>query len=240
MFCFLGWAINFYGLMRGLLLFGYEQLASLSCMGKDGKIRNPCLISNTMPLSCKKKSPENGLAKLDITMKRSTNVMSPTSNCTSIAAIGVSNCPFATMIWKSGKGPSFWIIGLQFHCVFQSRPLRWPWIGSSYRLGCQLLNVLENATFLFCFFYDGLPKMVENLYFHRGLISAVGQFLLSMTDCCVDWFGWKKIGKWDSVDVPGNWGLIVHHRSSTACHIVFDTCESSMMSSSSICSNGLL
>ena len=42
-----------------------------------------------------------------MTMKRSLNKISPTSNWSSTVALGVSKCPFATNRWKSGDGPSF-------------------------------------------------------------------------------------------------------------------------------------
>ena len=42
-------------------------------------LRNFCVISNTVPLRWKIKSPIEGLASLDMTMNRSTNVISPTS-----------------------------------------------------------------------------------------------------------------------------------------------------------------
>ena len=96
--CFPGQSIILCGLSRGSVTFGYEVLASLSCMEKHEKLRTLRFISNRVPLRCKKKSPIKWLANLAMIMKRSTNVISPTSNCNSVVAIGVSNCPLATMI----------------------------------------------------------------------------------------------------------------------------------------------
>ena len=79
-------------------------------MGKDGKLRVPCLISKTKPLRCKCKSAVKGFAILAVTMNRSTNLMSPILNCNYVVAIGVSNCPFAIMIQKSGGRLSLRII----------------------------------------------------------------------------------------------------------------------------------
>ena len=89
-------------------MFGYKLLSSLSCVENDGKLRTPCLKSNTVPLGCHR-SPIKGLAKLEMTMNCSRKVKSQTLYCNSVFAIGISNCPLATMIWTSGGGRPFWI-----------------------------------------------------------------------------------------------------------------------------------
>ena len=55
-------------------------------------------------ISLKEHSPIIGPVKCSITMKISWNSMSPPSNLSSIVLLGVSSCPFATMIWKFGGG----------------------------------------------------------------------------------------------------------------------------------------
>ena len=49
-------------------------------------------------MRCKNKGPIKRLAKLAMTKKRSTIVITPTSNCNSVVEMGVSNCPLATKI----------------------------------------------------------------------------------------------------------------------------------------------
>ena len=46
-----------------------------------------------------------------MTMKFPLKVMSPTSTCNFTVAISACNCPLATIIWISGGGPSFKILG---------------------------------------------------------------------------------------------------------------------------------
>ena len=70
-------------------------------------------------LSCRNKRPIKGLVMFVKTIKFSLNVMSPTSNCNSTVAIGASNCPLATINWKSVGGPSCNIV-----CGASNRILR--------------------------------------------------------------------------------------------------------------------
>ena len=68
---------------------------------------------------CRNKRLIKGLVRFVITMNFSLNVMSPTSNCNSIVAIGASNCLLATIIWNSGGLPSINIV-----CGASNRILR--------------------------------------------------------------------------------------------------------------------
>ena len=58
-------------------------------------------------LRCKNKRPIKGIVRLVMTVIFSLIVMSPTSNYRSTVAIGASSCPLATILWNSGRGPSF-------------------------------------------------------------------------------------------------------------------------------------
>ena len=56
-------------------------------------------------LPCRFRRRLKGLVRLAKTINFSLNVMSPTPNCNSTVAVGASNCPLATLFWKSGGGP---------------------------------------------------------------------------------------------------------------------------------------
>ena len=99
---------------------------------------------------CRNKRPIKGLVRFVMTMNFSLNVMSPTSNCNCTHARGASNCPLATINWKSGGGPSFNIVCgavLEF-CV--SRLPEWRWTMHPYLEAGQNLsprNPLEKIAF---------------------------------------------------------------------------------------------
>ena len=148
--CFLDWSTFLCGLSRGSLSFGYELLASFSCIEKDGKWGIPCLISNTVSLCCKIRNPFKGLVILTITMKCRTNVIAPTSNCNSVVGKGVSNCPLATMIWISGGWPSYRIFWGAICLAFSKSASEVVIVSISPSIGTPR-DPLENTTSFFCF-----------------------------------------------------------------------------------------
>ena len=95
---------------KSSLMLEYVLSACLSCMEKKGKLSTPWRRSRFVLFLCRKSNLINGLVRLIMTTKRSLNKISPTFNWSSTVALGVSKYPFATIIWKSGAGPTFKIV----------------------------------------------------------------------------------------------------------------------------------
>ena len=57
-------------------------------------------------LHCGNKRPIEVFVRFFITVNFSLNVLSSTSICISTVVISAFNCPLATIIWSSGRGPS--------------------------------------------------------------------------------------------------------------------------------------
>ena len=72
---------------------------------KKKKVQDSLIHSIMVLMRCRKKVPIKRLLRFDMTKNFSLNVMSPTSNCNSTVAIGASNCPLATIVWNSVRGP---------------------------------------------------------------------------------------------------------------------------------------
>ena len=107
---FAGWIMMSSGFNKGSCILEYVLSAFLSCMEKKGKLNTGWRMSKMVLLLCRKSNPVNGLVGLVMTMKLSLNKISLTPNCISTVALGVSKCPFATIIWKSVGGPSLKIV----------------------------------------------------------------------------------------------------------------------------------
>ena len=84
--------------------------ALLNCIVKCRKWMRPCVVSMTTLLCLIKCNPKKSPVRFFITTKCSAKLWSPTSNLSVAVAIGFSNWPFATWIWKFGGSSIFRIL----------------------------------------------------------------------------------------------------------------------------------
>ena len=84
----------------GLVFVWFNVL--LTCIVKCGKCFRPCVVSITTLLCLMKCKPIIGPVRLPITTKCSAKVWSSMSKLSVAVAVGFSNWPFATWIWKLG------------------------------------------------------------------------------------------------------------------------------------------
>ena len=84
----------------GLAVVSLEAL--LACIVMCGKCMRPCVVSMTTLLFLIKCNPNIDPVNFFNTTKCSTKILSPVSNLSVDVAIGFSNWPLATCIWKLG------------------------------------------------------------------------------------------------------------------------------------------
>ena len=84
--------------------------AILTCIVKCGKWMRPCVVSMTTLLCLKKCNPIIGPVRFFITTECSPKRWSPMTNLSVAVAVGFSNWPFATWIWKLGGSSIFKIL----------------------------------------------------------------------------------------------------------------------------------
>ena len=106
-FFFPGWNRTFVGYNTGWLTLEYMLSACLNCNEKKRKMSTPWRMSKVMPSFADKAIHIIGRLRFVMTMRRSSNGISPTSKWSSTVAPGVAKCSLATNSWKSGVGPSF-------------------------------------------------------------------------------------------------------------------------------------
>ena len=114
-----------------------------------------------------------------MTMNFSQNVMSPTSNCNSIVAIGASNCPIATRIWNPDTRPSIFlclepVIEFCVNWLPEWRLTQHPNLWAPRYL--ITWNPLENEAFCVYFLMASLLIVGETLWVHLVLPGAVVKF----------------------------------------------------------------
>ena len=84
----------------------YVLSARLSCKEKKKELNTFWRKSKIVLFLYTKSNPNNRSLRLVITMKLSLSKISSDSHWSSAVALGVFKCPFATIIWKSGRGVS--------------------------------------------------------------------------------------------------------------------------------------
>ena len=89
----------------GLVLVWLNAL--LTCIVKCRKWMRPCVVSVTTLLCLMKCNPVIGPVRFFSTTKCSAKMWSPMSNINVVLAVGFSNSPFATGIWKLGGSSIF-------------------------------------------------------------------------------------------------------------------------------------
>ena len=144
--------------------------ALLTCIVKCVKWMRPCVVSMTTLLCLMKCKPIIGRVRLFITRNCSAKMWSPMSNLSVVVAVGFSNLPFATWIWKLGGSSIFRIIDGGC-CLTLSRSF---WAIASHRLPSQQGHLLLSPS--------------RNPEAHTTFLSFVLGLLWRIVACKVHWY----------------------------------------------------